>query len=164
VISLPTIRFVELRPPKDHRDADRSANSRGVAPNRGPANEGLRRRMCCSAAVISSRASDAPRQWCAPYPKLRGAWPGTAEPELIRLGKNGWITIGGGYDHENRLPAPGLSRQDATAVAAIAVKALHGHRATRTLFRASCPDMPDEQYVAHWTAMLANRIEALRMG
>lgn len=49
-------------------------------------------------------------------------------------------------------------------MAATAVNALHGHRATSTLFRAPYPDIPDEQYVAQWTAMLANRIEALRMG
>lgn len=60
--------------------------------------------------------------------------------------------------------APNLSRQDATAMAAIAVNALHGQRATSTLFRAPLADIPDEQYVAQWTAMLANRIEALRMG
>jgi AcrR family transcriptional regulator len=57
---------------------------------------------------------------------------------------------------------PNLSAQDARAMAEIAVNALHGQRATSTVFGATHAGIPDDQYVAHWTAMLACRIEALR--
>lgn len=58
--------------------------------------------------------------------------------------------------------APSVSEQDATAMAAVAVNAMHGQRATRTLLRAPHVGITDEQYVTQWTAMLASRIEALR--
>jgi AcrR family transcriptional regulator len=60
--------------------------------------------------------------------------------------------------------APRISQQDAAAIAAIGVNALLGKRATSTLFHAPGTDIPDEQYIAAWTATLANRIESLRQG
>ena len=60
--------------------------------------------------------------------------------------------------------APRISQQDAAAIAAIGVNALLGKRATSTLFHAPGTDIPDEQYIAEWTATLANRIESLRQG
>lgn len=58
--------------------------------------------------------------------------------------------------------APKISKQDAKAMAAIAVNALLGKRATNTVFHAPGADIPDEQYIAEWTAMIACRIETLR--
>ncbi|MDT7723232.1 MAG: hypothetical protein QOE94_4243 [Mycobacterium sp.] len=60
--------------------------------------------------------------------------------------------------------APRISQQDAAAIAAIGVNALLGKRATSTLFHAPGTDIPDEPYIAEWTATLANRIESLRQG
>ena len=60
--------------------------------------------------------------------------------------------------------APGISKQDTAAIGAVGVNALLGKRATSTLFQASEADIPDEQYIAEWTATLANRIESLRQG
>lgn len=57
---------------------------------------------------------------------------------------------------------PHISKQDAEAIGAVAVNALLGKRATSTLFHAPEKEIPDEQYIAQWTAMLASRIEALR--
>jgi hypothetical protein len=57
---------------------------------------------------------------------------------------------------------PGISKQDAATIGAVGVNALLGKPATSTLFQASGADIPDEQYIAEWTAMLANRIETLR--
>ncbi|MGH3971060.1 MAG: TetR/AcrR family transcriptional regulator [Mycobacterium sp.] len=57
---------------------------------------------------------------------------------------------------------PTISRQDAVAIAAVGVNALHGKRATSTVFHEPRAAMPDEQYIAEWTAMLASRIESLR--
>jgi AcrR family transcriptional regulator len=54
--------------------------------------------------------------------------------------------------------APAMSNQDAAALAAVGVNALHGKRATRAVFHTSGADMPDEHYIAKWTAMLASRI------
>lgn len=50
---------------------------------------------------------------------------------------------------------------EATAVAAVAVDALLGKRATYAVFRASVTGLSDEQYVAEWTAMFAGRVEKL---
>ncbi len=58
--------------------------------------------------------------------------------------------------------APNVSQQHAMTMAAIAVNALHGQRATRTSFRAPHEGIADQQYVAEWTATLASRIEVLR--
>ena len=58
--------------------------------------------------------------------------------------------------------APKISPENAAAIAAIGVNALLGKRATSTLFHAPRTDIPDEQYIAEWTATLGNRIEALR--
>jgi AcrR family transcriptional regulator len=57
---------------------------------------------------------------------------------------------------------PTISHQDAAAIAAVGVNALHGKRATSTMFHEPGTAMPDEQYIAGWTAMLASRIESLR--
>jgi AcrR family transcriptional regulator len=57
---------------------------------------------------------------------------------------------------------PSISTQDAAAVSAVAVNALLGQRATGTLFHAPGTAIPDEHYIAEWTAMLASRIDALR--
>jgi AcrR family transcriptional regulator len=57
---------------------------------------------------------------------------------------------------------PAISPEVAAAIAAVGVNALHGKRATSTVFRASGAGMPDEQYIAEWTTMLAGRIESLR--
>jgi AcrR family transcriptional regulator len=58
--------------------------------------------------------------------------------------------------------APKTSQQDAKAIAAIGVNALLGKRATSTVFHAPGADIPDEQYMAEWTAVLARRIESTR--
>jgi AcrR family transcriptional regulator len=58
--------------------------------------------------------------------------------------------------------APKMSNQQAEAIGAVAVNSLFGKRATSTLFHAPEADIPDEEYIAEWTAMLANRIETLR--
>jgi AcrR family transcriptional regulator len=58
--------------------------------------------------------------------------------------------------------APKISKQDATAIAAVGVDALLGKRATNTVFRVSATDLQDEHYIAEWTAILAGRVEALR--
>ena len=57
---------------------------------------------------------------------------------------------------------PGGSSERAAAVAAVAVNALIGKRTTRTLFGATAKDLPDEQYITEWTALLESRIESLR--
>lgn len=57
---------------------------------------------------------------------------------------------------------PTISQQDAAAIAAVGVNALHGKRATSTAFHEPEATMADEQYIAEWTAMLASRIESLR--
>jgi AcrR family transcriptional regulator len=58
--------------------------------------------------------------------------------------------------------APKISQQDATAIAAVGVNALLGKRATSMVFHAPGADIPDEQYITEWTAMLAHRIESMR--
>jgi AcrR family transcriptional regulator len=58
--------------------------------------------------------------------------------------------------------APMISQQDAAAIGAIGVNALLGKRETSRLLHAPGTDIPDEQYIAEWTATLANRIESLR--
>lgn len=58
--------------------------------------------------------------------------------------------------------APEMSQPVADAVAAVGINALLGKRATRALFHTSGADVPDEQYLPEWTAMLAGRVEQLR--
>jgi AcrR family transcriptional regulator len=58
--------------------------------------------------------------------------------------------------------APGLAAPDARRIAVVAVNALLGKRATRFVFHAPQADTPDEEYVADWTAMVADRIESVR--
>jgi len=57
--------------------------------------------------------------------------------------------------------APNISQEDSAAIGAVGVNALLGKRATRTLFHAPGADLPDEQYIRQWTAMLAGRIREL---
>lgn len=52
-----------------------------------------------------------------------------------------------------------ISAQDAAAIAAIGVNALHGKRSTSASMKEG---IPDDEYVAQWTSMLAGRIESLR--
>lgn len=56
---------------------------------------------------------------------------------------------------------PKISKAEAAAIAAVAVNALLGKRATSTLLYPPKADLPDEPYIAEWTTMLTNRIEAL---
>jgi AcrR family transcriptional regulator len=58
--------------------------------------------------------------------------------------------------------APDLTKRDAAVVAAIGVNALYGKRATKMFLKGSKADIADEQYVDEWTAMLTDRIDALR--
>jgi AcrR family transcriptional regulator len=57
---------------------------------------------------------------------------------------------------------PGMSKKDAAAVAAVAVNALLGKRTISTLLHPPKSDLADDVYIAEWTAMLTERIEALR--
>ena len=57
---------------------------------------------------------------------------------------------------------PGVSDQDAKAIATVGVDALLGKRAMSTVFRVAATDIEDERYIAAWSAMLAGRVEALR--
>ncbi|MBS4727224.1 TetR/AcrR family transcriptional regulator [Mycobacterium sp. SM1] len=57
---------------------------------------------------------------------------------------------------------PSIGQQDARIIAAIGVNALHGKRVAGDLFRMPQADIPDEQYIAEWTALLASRIDAVR--
>jgi hypothetical protein len=71
----------------------------------GPANEGLRRRMC-----VQRRRDFQPRQRrteakVRTVSEAQRSWSRTTQPKLVGLVENGWIAIGGGYDSENRLPA-----------------------------------------------------------
>jgi AcrR family transcriptional regulator len=58
--------------------------------------------------------------------------------------------------------APDLPNGDARRVAVVGINALLGKRATRFVFHAPQADTPDEEYVADWTAMIADRIESVR--
>lgn len=59
--------------------------------------------------------------------------------------------------------APTIDDQDAKAIAAVAVDALVGKRATNAVFRVPVPEThDDERYIAEWTAMLTGRVQALR--
>jgi AcrR family transcriptional regulator len=54
--------------------------------------------------------------------------------------------------------APELGADDARIIAVIGVNALLGKRATAMLFHADAINLPDDQYIAEWTTMLAQRI------
>jgi AcrR family transcriptional regulator len=58
--------------------------------------------------------------------------------------------------------APRIGKREAARVGAFGVNALLGKRAISTIFRAQALDIPDEQYLIEWTAMLANRIQTLQ--
>lgn len=51
-----------------------------------------------------------------------------------------------------------LGAADRRTVAVIGVNALLGKRATAMLFHADAVNLPDDQYLAEWTTMLASRI------
>jgi AcrR family transcriptional regulator len=54
--------------------------------------------------------------------------------------------------------APELDAADRRVIAVVGVDALLGRRATAMLFHADAANTPDAQYLAEWTAMLAQRI------
>jgi AcrR family transcriptional regulator len=56
--------------------------------------------------------------------------------------------------------APKLSATKRRAIAVIAVNSLLGKRATALLFHTDAINMPDDQYLAEWTTMLAQHITA----
>jgi AcrR family transcriptional regulator len=56
--------------------------------------------------------------------------------------------------------APALVDQDRDVMAALAVNALLGSRLTTSLFHQSAPRIPDDRYLAEWTTLVANRIQA----
>lgn len=56
--------------------------------------------------------------------------------------------------------APGISKQQAESIGAVAFNSLVGKHVKNTLFHAATADIPDERYIADWTAMLANQIES----
>ena len=58
--------------------------------------------------------------------------------------------------------APDLAPPDARRIATFGVNALLGKRVSSIVFRTPQPDIADEDYVAEWTVMLADRIESLR--
>jgi AcrR family transcriptional regulator len=55
-----------------------------------------------------------------------------------------------------------LKDRDAKRIAVVGINALLGRQATRVVFHHSELGTPAEQYVADWTAMLADRIESVR--
>jgi AcrR family transcriptional regulator len=55
--------------------------------------------------------------------------------------------------------APQIGKREATRVGAFGFNALLGKRAISTVFRAQALDIPDDQYLTEWAAMLANRIQ-----
>jgi hypothetical protein len=55
--------------------------------------------------------------------------------------------------------APHIGKREATRVGAFGFNALLGKRAISTVFRAQALDIPDDQYLTEWAAMLANRIQ-----
>ncbi len=56
--------------------------------------------------------------------------------------------------------APAMAEEDRDVVAALAVNALLGPRVATSLFNQSVPRVPDDRYLAEWTALIANRIRA----
>jgi AcrR family transcriptional regulator len=60
--------------------------------------------------------------------------------------------------------APQVGKREAARVGAFGVNALLGKRALTTVFRAHALDIPDDQYLTEWTAMLVNRIQTLQQG
>ncbi|OBG28823.1 TetR/AcrR family transcriptional regulator [Mycobacterium sp. 852002-51057_SCH5723018] len=57
--------------------------------------------------------------------------------------------------------APKLKRPEAKRIAVVGINALLGKQATRVVFHNPQIGTSDEQYVADWTAMLADRIESV---
>ncbi len=55
--------------------------------------------------------------------------------------------------------APNLGPGSAKRLAVVGINALIGKRATRIVFAAPGIDTPDDEYIADWTAMLAERIQ-----
>lgn len=58
--------------------------------------------------------------------------------------------------------APRLTQQDRAVLASLGVNGILGARFATSLFHQSERGMPDDRYLAEWTALLATRIEALR--
>ncbi len=56
--------------------------------------------------------------------------------------------------------APTMPKEDCTVLAALGVNGILGARFATTLFSQSEPRVPDDRYLAEWTALLATRIEA----
>lgn len=63
-----------------------------------------------------------------------------------------WITV----------CAPKLAPGGAKRLAVVGINALVGKRATRIVFGAPGVDTPDDEYIADWTAMLADRIQSIQ--
>jgi AcrR family transcriptional regulator len=61
-----------------------------------------------------------------------------------------------------RVCAPELKPGSAKRLAVVGINALVGKRATRIVFDAPGVDTPDDEYIADWTAMLADRIQSTR--
>lgn len=58
--------------------------------------------------------------------------------------------------------APTLAKGDRAVLAALGVNAILATRFTTSLFHQSDARVPDDRYLAEWTALLANRIQALQ--
>jgi AcrR family transcriptional regulator len=59
--------------------------------------------------------------------------------------------------------APTLAKNDRAVLAALGVNGILGARFATSLFRQPKTQVPDDQYLAEWTALLATRIEALQL-
>lgn len=57
--------------------------------------------------------------------------------------------------------APALAEDDRAALAALGVNGILGLRFATSLFHQPCARVPDDRYLTEWTALLANRIEAV---
>ncbi len=81
-----------------------------VAPHQRPApssrRSGNRRTMASNASWPSMRASAAPKQKWAAYPKARCRLSGASDVEAIRIGKALGIAVGGRHHRHHRLPLP----------------------------------------------------------
>lgn len=56
--------------------------------------------------------------------------------------------------------APTMAAQDRDVVTTLAINALLGSRLVTGLFSQSAPRIPDDRYLAEWTALVVNRIQA----
>ena len=60
--------------------------------------------------------------------------------------------------------APALSKEHSAALAAVGVNSILGTRFATNLFHHASPRIPDDRYLAEWTALLTARIETLQRG